>query len=96
MHWLEDWGCHELSSERGPLTAPEKHNHQPITNQIVSQPEQTWIGNISTPKGRMESVDKIAACSEVKAVMPWGMDQWLHPSVVVHCSLMERNRADLM
>jgi len=45
MCWLEDWGHHELSNERGPLTAPEKHDHQTTTNQVVSQPKETWIGN---------------------------------------------------
>jgi len=32
MHWTEDWGHHELPDKRGPLTAPEKHDHQPTTN----------------------------------------------------------------
>jgi len=61
MHWLEDWGCRELSNERGPLTTPEMHNHQPITNQLVSQ--QMKRGLVTTLLQRrlegMENVDKI-------------------------------------
>jgi len=54
-------GHHELSNKRGPLTTPEKHNHQPMTNQLVSQPKETWIGNNSTSKGLegMENVDRL-------------------------------------
>jgi len=51
MYWLEDWGrYHELSNERGPLTTPKKHNHQPMTNELVSQAKETWIGNNSSPE----------------------------------------------
>jgi len=61
MYWLEDWGYHELSNERGPLTTPERHNHQPITNQLVSQ--QKKRGLVTTLLQRrlegMENVDKI-------------------------------------
>ena len=79
MCWLEDWGHHELSSKRGPLTAPEKHNHQPMTNQIVSQPKETWIGNNSTLKevGRDGNCGQDNnVCAKVKEITPWRMDQW--------------------
>jgi len=95
MYWLEDWGYHELSSERGPLTTPEKHNHQTITNQIVSQPKETWIGNNSTLKevGRDGNCGQDNnVCAKVKAITPWRMDQWfLYICCCVVC-LMEHNR----
>jgi len=98
MHWLEDWG-HELSNEREPLTAPEKHNQQPATNQIVSQPKETWIGNNSTLKdvGRDGNCGQDnTVCSEVKAVTPWSMDQWFLCICCCAVCLMEHNRGMMM
>jgi len=86
MCWLEDWGCHELSDERGPLTAPEKRNHQPMTNQIVSLPKETLIGNNSTLKevGRDGICGQDGTvCSKAKAITPWRMDRWFRKHLLL-------------
>jgi len=68
MHWTEDWGHHELPDKRGPLTAPEKHDHQPpTTNQqpINLCHNQKKCGLATTQLTRrlegMENVDETTA-----------------------------------